>query len=406
MKTKFLSHLIIISLLVNFINCSSSDNANNAKNIIPNPLTKVLTIGLDESIDEEFLLASPRSIAVDKDDNIYIVDEHTVKVFDKSGNPKTTFGRKGQGPGELEYPHSISIGYEGLIIVSDNKGMNIFDKYFKNIKTIRIQDNEIFDNHFETKNLRMQFYYNNGFNKYIPLNSSEIIAKIDTRLISEEESATSLIYINDDKIETIKNHNKIPEIKGSEKGIDISLVTRGKFIWDLFKDEKVIYWEPDYIKMEYSENLSYTISIVNFKNDKKLETISHSFSIASIPDSVKNQFAKSAEEMKTRNYSQAPIFAKDYLNAHSIMKNEEYYPPVKNIYVDGDYLYVITYTSNEKGEYVTDLFDLKSNTHINSFYLPFTPSIIRNNHIYKRITSRTSFSTIQKYSIDKKVFDK
>jgi hypothetical protein len=52
-----------------------------------------------------------RTAAIGDDGTIYVLDgrEGQVKMFDSSGKYLKTFGRKGQGPGELESPSALSI---------------------------------------------------------------------------------------------------------------------------------------------------------------------------------------------------------------------------------------------------------------------------------------------------------
>ncbi|HPW17015.1 MAG TPA: 6-bladed beta-propeller [Candidatus Aminicenantes bacterium] len=61
------------------------------------------------------------TIAVDENERIYVLDykECHIKIFDRAGNHIKTFGRNGQGPGELEAPLSLSISNNNEIMVED-----------------------------------------------------------------------------------------------------------------------------------------------------------------------------------------------------------------------------------------------------------------------------------------------
>ncbi len=52
-----------------------------------------------------------RTFVVDDAGTIYVLDQQAshIKVFDASGKYLRTIGRKGQGPGELEYPMTLSL---------------------------------------------------------------------------------------------------------------------------------------------------------------------------------------------------------------------------------------------------------------------------------------------------------
>lgn len=57
------------------------------------------------------VLARIRQVVVDDTGTMYVLDEQAsdVKVFDASGKYLRTIGRKGQGPGELEFPMTLSL---------------------------------------------------------------------------------------------------------------------------------------------------------------------------------------------------------------------------------------------------------------------------------------------------------
>jgi hypothetical protein len=75
----------------------------------------------------EYALALPRSLAVDKAGDLFILDdkESCIKVFDNSGKYVRTIGRRGQGPGEIGGASSMSIplGSNELIVmdISNNR---------------------------------------------------------------------------------------------------------------------------------------------------------------------------------------------------------------------------------------------------------------------------------------------
>ena len=70
---------------------------------------------------EEYLFVEMSRIAIDDDDNIYILDRRGahVKVFDSSGTYIRTIGRKGQGPGEFQNPIEMFITHDNEMVVED-----------------------------------------------------------------------------------------------------------------------------------------------------------------------------------------------------------------------------------------------------------------------------------------------
>lgn len=82
--------------------------------------------GLDVT-DENYQFYKPRSIAVDVDDNLYVLDAGNFRVqkFDSQGNFLSSIGRQGQGPGEFRSPEWIEIGRQGNVYVSDGRIRNL-----------------------------------------------------------------------------------------------------------------------------------------------------------------------------------------------------------------------------------------------------------------------------------------
>jgi hypothetical protein len=83
-------------------------------------LAFVRKIGELEAKDPNFQFVRPISVAEDDRGNIYVLDDkdNCVKKFGADGAFVRRFGRKGQGPGEFEYPMTIGFGAPGRLVVS------------------------------------------------------------------------------------------------------------------------------------------------------------------------------------------------------------------------------------------------------------------------------------------------
>lgn len=95
-------------------------------------LSEVLIIDTEKDELAEAGLTDPKTFDVDSEGNIYILNEGQTESFifkfDEQGNFKTSFGRKGQGLGEIQVPSGFAIGYQDEILVTDygNKKLIIF----------------------------------------------------------------------------------------------------------------------------------------------------------------------------------------------------------------------------------------------------------------------------------------
>ncbi|MDH5706622.1 MAG: 6-bladed beta-propeller [Candidatus Aminicenantes bacterium] len=96
---------------------------------------------------EEYLFERVRNIDVDKNDNIYVLDYKAVqiRIFDKNGELIRTFGSKGQGPGEMQYPFFMQITSKEEVMVFDplTRRLLFFSmegKYLRQTSTARIEN--------------------------------------------------------------------------------------------------------------------------------------------------------------------------------------------------------------------------------------------------------------------------
>jgi len=67
------------------------------------------------------LIAQLRSVGVDDQENIWTLDwqDNKIRIFDKSGRLINTFGKKGQGPKELQNPSRMAVTGDGTALILD-----------------------------------------------------------------------------------------------------------------------------------------------------------------------------------------------------------------------------------------------------------------------------------------------
>lgn len=72
----------------------------------------------DENLPKGLVFENPRGLAADATGNIYVTDysaDH-IKVFDPKGKIIRTIGKKGQGPGDLGGPETITIAKDRIVV--------------------------------------------------------------------------------------------------------------------------------------------------------------------------------------------------------------------------------------------------------------------------------------------------
>jgi hypothetical protein len=104
-------------------------------------LSFVRKIGELEPKDPNYMFLRPMSVAEDDEGNIYVLDpkDFCVKKFGADGTFLRRFGRRGQGPGEFQYPMTVGIvGRTRLIVSSMSADFYIFDLDGKYVDHFRL----------------------------------------------------------------------------------------------------------------------------------------------------------------------------------------------------------------------------------------------------------------------------
>lgn len=90
---------------------------------------RISEIGVSEG-DENYIFGSINDVEVDKWGNIYVLDQKMSRVmkFDEKGRLIHKFGKKGQGPGEFEFPEAMVLDSERMIYVLSSGKVLEFDE--------------------------------------------------------------------------------------------------------------------------------------------------------------------------------------------------------------------------------------------------------------------------------------
>jgi len=87
----------------------------------------VRNIGEVDSMDENVLFHMPADITCDEQGNIYVLDagNQRIQKFNPQGEYLATIGRRGEGPGELQFPLSLDRDDRGYLYVPDSSNQRI-----------------------------------------------------------------------------------------------------------------------------------------------------------------------------------------------------------------------------------------------------------------------------------------
>ena len=152
--------IIVLTIIAFFLNCSRDetytieikDGVRHIHNHAPLwgdtlkvALEFVQKIGNLESENDNYILFNPTDVARDADGNLYVMDMGYCRVqkFNPEGGYLATFGRQGQGPGELGGALSIDVGNDGNIYVADlaNQRIQKYSPQGDNLGSFRIGHN-------------------------------------------------------------------------------------------------------------------------------------------------------------------------------------------------------------------------------------------------------------------------
>jgi hypothetical protein len=114
------SSLFLFSVLL-FASCSQNEKSEGSQDQKPYYFDEIASYGEDQ-LPEDMLLGTIQDIAIDSDNNLYVLDSglnHVLK-FDAEGNFQRTLANgEGRGPGEFLNPLMLSVDGQGRIYVYD-----------------------------------------------------------------------------------------------------------------------------------------------------------------------------------------------------------------------------------------------------------------------------------------------
>ncbi|HEX6135105.1 MAG TPA: 6-bladed beta-propeller [Longimicrobiales bacterium] len=104
----------------------------------PDTAVQEVVIGELEGADE-YTFGNVQDIAVADDGTMYVLDGQTlnIRVYSPDGTHVRTFGRQGEGPGELKQPYGMLFLSDGRLVVRDagNARMNVYSRDGESLTT-------------------------------------------------------------------------------------------------------------------------------------------------------------------------------------------------------------------------------------------------------------------------------
>ncbi len=269
----------------------------------------ILNIGLTDSL---------AGVDVDSMGNIYLFQypaggRNIVFKFDRNGKFLTSFGLRGQGPGEVNFAWHIRVSGEDNVVITAPAERKLF------------------------------FYRNDGkFAKYIPFSTSVLEAlPLDNGnflikrevMIPDSKYVEWPLYLCNAKLEEIKELDKY-------------------FRLDEFRVDIVEYPDPVLISSVSNKKIyigygkrGYEIWVFDLDGNL-VRKIRKEFQPVEIPEAVKEERRKATKDPRYIIYGKKIIFS-------------DYWPPFQYLFTDDEgRLFVMTYEEGENpGEYMYDIFN-------------------------------------------------
>jgi len=383
--------------------------------ILDNVLTLVLTFGA-EGLPDEYLIVGRRQsgslsgasgplVAVDDNNNIYVLDEYKVKVYNQNGKPKAIFGGKGQGPGEFADlptgPERITVSPTGFITVYNEPwfGYNVYNPQYKFVKIIFKDYYQDTKTGFQSRHINLAFTINE--NEYTG------VCMIDSIKNYLNYTTFNLEYWKNNKKNIIASYTYPTKITNIRSYVEISK-SLGRFFYSMFQNNNIMYTHSSIDENLTNNSAFYLLNIYNLDTGTKKQ---YKFPFTPIELSSDEQLLMGNRGGYQDDMKLLQELKEKYLKE----KGPKTRPAINNILFDNKFAYVILYNQKEekKGNktyllLLYNIVDLETGNLINSFYTSsFNQFLaIKNGYAYKSVKNKDGYPVIEKYKIDPKVYGK
>ncbi|KPK89292.1 hypothetical protein AMJ80_10000 [bacterium SM23_31] len=404
--------IICLSIFILLLNCSPDVEFQTME--VEPPLTDVLTLELafgdENTIDDyDFLLAKPGYyITVNSRNEILVIDELKIKVYDGSGKGIKIFGGRGQGPGEFIRPMFIWTGPTDYITVFG--GTTLYNgtlHYFK--PDFSFINRKMYDKDFNIYKMAISAQ-NSDLRPCMPeqviqLNETERIIIFDAEQIQRAgmreqkyHREVFLFYEKADTLLTLAHYvqsNFIPET-GTFRISDLGWLEA-----DYLPDNRFVFIHSFHDSRIGSSDADYTLTILSLDTMKKT-FITHWFKPVEL-DWVPYEYPEEEKKKYPGEYKRSLEQAKKRKDFNAERK---YKAALQELLTDGNYIFAFTHFVNENNETLADIFDAVEGKYLHSAYFSVIPTVIKNGYGYRVGRNSEGFSVIEKYKINPAVYRK
>jgi hypothetical protein len=321
-------------------------------------LKEDFTIGKDTE-DANYAFSGLQHVQVDEQEYIYAADwkETLIKVYDKNGKHVRSFGRKGQGPGEIGLPSYLGIFQGNKIVINDQANGKFI---------IYSRDGELLKEISMGKNRSLTRFKADSEGCFYAISRTFDQAKTTFELKKFSPAF--------DPLATFASFEVVmtpPVVHAFSPAIFVQIT----------RDENIVWFDP----------LKYELTLMN-REGKALRRIIKDFDPVKITEAHEKRLIQ--QTWGDRGIPPGISF-----------EVPKHFPPVRSFYVDDeDRIYVRTYDYINKGGDQLDRYDVfdPEGRYIAKFYHPRaeTIQVIRKNKVYARVEEEVEgIDLLRKYSL-------
>lgn len=387
MISKNVTVVLVCMGLSAFFSCRKEDNGwtgmvinEGEVRVVKNPATPLygeleLEIEMDLAIgnedDDQFSFFRANDLEIDSDGNIFVLDAGNGRIqkFAPDGDYLQTFGKKGQGPGELNSPFAFAFDTQGNLYVGDGQKIHVFDSLGKFQRSITLVE-------------RIMNFYVDGDGYFVA-----------TGIKTTEEGTRQIVALFDPEgslVRNLREFSDIQRVTKSGQGAVMSFKAYHQYSNTLghsaASDGGMIYGYPSEYKV--------------YKADGKGNPVEY-FTKDDPPEEISRQEKDSIIEGIGNAFSQ-----RGYDLPKDVLEETCQFPPHKpffrGITVDDEgriYVALSDSVLQRDAPVEIDIFS-PSGIYLYKTSLPFSPDLVRNNRVYDIFTSdETGEISIRRYRI-------
>lgn len=300
----------------------------------------------------DYAFSSLRAAAIGDDGTIFVMDDKDshVKMFDRAGKYVKTFGRKGQGPGELNLPNSISInrGKGEIMIQEVSRRLSYFGLDGSFLRNQSMKEVWGLRGRVDSKgNIVLQ---------------EAIMDPKDPRYVTKKFDPDLKLLA-----ELAKSPAPTPTVFNPLMAVSY---------WTIDKDDNVVYGYPK----------TYEIDIFG---------PSHSIVKKILKDYDPVEITEAEKEAERKDIASAGVSMK--------LEFDKFHPAFKRFFLsDKGHIFVETWETAKDGKTIHDIFDAEGRF-LSRIALPLNGIEIRNGKYYSLEEDADGYQSLKRYSVEWKI---